>query len=180
MAEGDRQGPHHLRRQESAPELPGRRRALLDQPRRGQRHQRRAAGHRGPAVRATRRTFVEQVYIPDLLADRRRSTRTGAPSAAACENYLCLRRPADQRLRRPDQLQVPARRHPQPQPERGAPGRPRKDPQEIQEFIAHSWYEYSGGDGAGLHPWEGETKLNYTGPEAALRAPRTWSRSTAG
>ena len=31
LAEGDRQGPHDLRRQEPAPELPGRRRALLDQ-----------------------------------------------------------------------------------------------------------------------------------------------------
>jgi hydrogenase large subunit len=36
---------------------------------------------------------------------------------------------------------------------------------EVQEFIPHSWYEYAGGDGVGLHPWKGETKLNYTGPK---------------
>jgi hydrogenase large subunit len=39
------------------------------------------------------------------------------------------------------------------------------DPNGIQEFISHSWYDYSGGKEAGLHPWQGETNLNYTGPE---------------
>jgi len=38
-------------------------------------------------------------------------------------------------------------------------------PDEIQEFVAHSWYDYSGGKTAGLHPWDGETNLNYTGPK---------------
>lgn len=37
--------------------------------------------------------------------------------------------------------------------------------EEVQEFIAHSWYNYSDGDDVGKHPWEGETKLNYTGPK---------------
>ncbi len=40
-----------------------------------------------------------------------------------------------------------------------------KNPQEVQEYIAHSWYEYSDGDKAGKHPWDGETKFNYTGPK---------------
>jgi hydrogenase large subunit len=40
----------------------------------------------------------------------------------------------------------------------------RKD-DEIQEFAANSWYNYSGGDNVGLHPWEGETDINYTGPK---------------
>ncbi len=39
-----------------------------------------------------------------------------------------------------------------------------KDEEEIKEFIAHSWYEYSDGDSAGRHPWMGETEFNYTGP----------------
>jgi hydrogenase large subunit len=39
------------------------------------------------------------------------------------------------------------------------------DPNGIQEFISHSWYDYSGGKEAGLHPWQGETNLNYMGPE---------------
>jgi hydrogenase large subunit len=36
---------------------------------------------------------------------------------------------------------------------------------EIREYISRSWYEYSGGNENGLHPWKGETKLNYTGPK---------------
>lgn len=36
---------------------------------------------------------------------------------------------------------------------------------EVEEYITNSWYEYAGGDGVGLHPWKGETKLNYTGPK---------------
>jgi hydrogenase large subunit len=43
---------------------------------------------------------------------------------------------------------------------------------EIQEFVAHSWYDYDGGKDAGLHPWQGETKLDYKGrggPDAPYR-----------
>jgi len=36
---------------------------------------------------------------------------------------------------------------------------------EIQEFVSHSWYTYGGGDAEGLHPFKGETELNYTGPK---------------
>jgi hydrogenase large subunit len=36
---------------------------------------------------------------------------------------------------------------------------------QIQEFIAHSWYDYSDGKDKGLHPYAGETALNYTGPK---------------
>ena len=36
---------------------------------------------------------------------------------------------------------------------------------EIQEYVSHSWYDYSDGKQAGLHPYDGETELNYTGPE---------------
>lgn len=39
------------------------------------------------------------------------------------------------------------------------------DPTEIQEFVSHSWYDYEGGKDAGLHPYDGETNLNYTGPK---------------
>jgi len=37
--------------------------------------------------------------------------------------------------------------------------------QEIQEYAAHSWYDYAQGKQQGLHPYAGETQLNYTGPE---------------
>ena len=36
---------------------------------------------------------------------------------------------------------------------------------DIQEFVAHSWYDYAAGKGVGLHPYQGETRLNYSGPQ---------------
>ena len=39
-----------------------------------------------------------------------------------------------------------------------------QDPDQIQEFVAHAWYKYSKGQDAGLHPYAGETTLDYTGP----------------
>ncbi len=35
----------------------------------------------------------------------------------------------------------------------------------MKEFVAHSWYEQSVGDKEGLHPFKGETKFNFTGPK---------------
>jgi Ni,Fe-hydrogenase I large subunit len=39
------------------------------------------------------------------------------------------------------------------------------DPAKITESIHHSWYEYSGGDANGKHPSQGETNPKYTGPK---------------
>jgi hydrogenase large subunit len=41
----------------------------------------------------------------------------------------------------------------------------RLDQAKITEQIARSWYDYKGGDQAALHPYNGETNANYTGPE---------------
>ncbi len=35
---------------------------------------------------------------------------------------------------------------------------------EIQEYVSRSWYDYEGGKNDGLHPYDGETSLNYSGP----------------
>ena len=36
-----------------------------------------------------------------------------------------------------------------------------RDPDEIQEFVPHAWYSYPD-EGRGLHPWDGITEPNYT------------------
>jgi len=36
--------------------------------------------------------------------------------------------------------------------------------EKVTEYVDHSWYEYQGGAGKGLHPWDGETDHKYTGP----------------
>lgn len=38
------------------------------------------------------------------------------------------------------------------------------DPGKITESVTRSWYRYSAGDEAALHPFEGETQPDYTGP----------------
>jgi hydrogenase large subunit len=38
------------------------------------------------------------------------------------------------------------------------------DPEQVQEEIAHSWYKYPEGK-TSLHPWDGVTEPNYTGPK---------------
>jgi [NiFe] hydrogenase large subunit/hydrogenase large subunit len=38
------------------------------------------------------------------------------------------------------------------------------DQTKVTEYVAHSWYQYQGGDGVALHPFQGETSPNYTGP----------------
>ena len=39
------------------------------------------------------------------------------------------------------------------------------DFEKMKEFVTHSWYAYANGDGVGLHPWQGETVFNFTGPQ---------------
>ncbi len=36
---------------------------------------------------------------------------------------------------------------------------------EIQEYVSHSWYDYTVGKDNALHPYDGETALHYTGPK---------------
>ncbi|ASW04019.1 MULTISPECIES: nickel-dependent hydrogenase large subunit [Paraburkholderia] len=35
-----------------------------------------------------------------------------------------------------------------------------RDPEQVQEFVAHSWYQYAD-ESRGLHPWDGVTEPNY-------------------
>ncbi|HEX6828043.1 MAG TPA: nickel-dependent hydrogenase large subunit, partial [Burkholderiales bacterium] len=53
---------------------------------------------------------------------------------------------------------------------------------QIQEFVAHSWYDYSVGKDKGLHPYKGETTLKYSGPKPPYKnldvnASYSWLKS---
>jgi hydrogenase large subunit len=57
------------------------------------------------------------------------------------------------------------------------------DPEQIQEFVSHSWYDYGAGKDAGLHPYAGETSLKYTGPKPPYQqldvgSSYSWLKST--
>jgi hydrogenase large subunit len=107
--------------------------------------------------------FVNQVYIPDLLAVAS-FYKDWAQWGGGLQNYLSYGDFPTRGYNHPESFKYP----------RGAvlnrdlthvyPVNPR-DTQEIKEYIAHSWYDYQDGDNTGLHPWAGETKINYTGPK---------------
>lgn len=107
--------------------------------------------------------FIEQVYIPDLLAVAPYYLDWGG-IGGGLSNYLSygdlpMNGYADiSKFKFPRGI-ILNRDVSKVHPVDG------KDAEQIQEFIAHSWYEYSDGDANGKHPWVGETKLNYTGPK---------------
>jgi hydrogenase large subunit len=105
--------------------------------------------------------FVEQVYIPDVLAVAP-FYLDWAGIGGGLENYLCYGDLPTHGFSDIGSFKFP----------RGAIlGRDLskvhevdpKDDTGVQEFIDHSWYEYSGE--GGKHPWQGETKLKYSGPK---------------
>ncbi|MBL8138351.1 MAG: nickel-dependent hydrogenase large subunit [Acidobacteria bacterium] len=107
--------------------------------------------------------FVEQVYIPDLLAIAGFYKDWGA-IGGGLSNYMAygdlpVNGYADVASFKFPRGIILNRNLAEVLPVDG------KDPMQVQEFVNNSWYDYAAGDGAGLHPWEGETTLHYTGPK---------------
>jgi hydrogenase large subunit len=107
--------------------------------------------------------FIEKVYLPDLLAVASFYKDWGAVGGGLT-NYMAYGDLPTHGYHDPSKYKFPRgvilnRNLNEVLPIDG------KDPQQVQESIAHSWYEYSDGDGVAKHPWDGETKLNYTGPK---------------
>jgi hydrogenase large subunit len=107
--------------------------------------------------------IVEQLYIPDLLAIAG-FYKEWAAYGGGLSNYLAYGDLPTRGYGQPDFFKFPRGaildRNLNEVHEVNA-----RDNEEIKEYIAHSWYEYGGGDETGLHPWDGETELNYTGPQ---------------
>jgi hydrogenase large subunit len=107
--------------------------------------------------------FVNQVYIPDLLAVAS-FYKDWSKYGGGLKNYLSYGEFPTKGYGQIDGFKYA----------RGAvlgrdlstvhPVNPR-DAQEIKEYIAHSWYTYEGGNETGIHPWAGETKIAYSGPK---------------
>ncbi len=106
------------------------------------------------------RAFVEQVYWPDLVAIAG-YYKDWAAIGGGVPNFLAVGEFPQGDVRDVDKLYFPrgiildkdlGKLHPY-------------DHQLVKEYITSSWYQYSGGDGEGLHPWAGETKPVYTGPQ---------------
>ena len=103
--------------------------------------------------------FVEQVYWPDLQAIAS-FYKEWASIGGGVRNYLACGEFPEGNIDEPDKFYLPrgiildrdlGTVHPY-------------DPAKVAEYITSSWYEYSQGDTAALHPYEGETTPKYTGP----------------
>jgi hydrogenase large subunit len=107
--------------------------------------------------------FVDQVYIPDLLAVAPYYLDY-ASLGEGLGNFLTWGEFPDTDNSDTSKFLVPRAVI----TNRDLAGIQEPDPRDfekMQEFVAHSWYEQSAGDEAGLHPWKGETKFNFTGPK---------------
>jgi hydrogenase large subunit len=119
---------------------------------------------------ATMRTFIEQVYLPDVLlvasaypewtkigGGTRNFLTYGGYGRGSIDDTGSFLFPRGI-VRDLDLTTV----HP-------------LDQDKITEQVARSWYRYSDGDGAAHHPYDGETEADYTGP----KPPYEWLHTDA-
>lgn len=104
--------------------------------------------------------FVEQVYVPDLIAIAG-FYKDWAAIGGGTRNYFAVGEFPETDMRDLDSLYFPRGII----LDRDLSTVHEYDPARVAEFVTHSWYEYEGGQDVGLHPWEGETKARYTGPK---------------
>ena len=107
--------------------------------------------------------FVDQVYIPDLLAIASYYKDWGS-RGEGLGNFMTFGDFPEKGMDDPSSFLIPA----------GAilnrdlstiHDVDMNAADEIQEYVSHSWYDYDGGKNNGLHPYDGETNLNYSGPQ---------------
>ncbi len=122
----------------------------------------RLADVQGMIRRAQR--FVEQVYWPDVLAIAG-FYKDWAAIGGGSDNYMACGEFPEGDIDDHARLYLPRGVIMGRNLERVLP----YDESLITEHIGASWYEYAGGDGVGLHPYEGETRVKYTGP------PEPWT-----
>jgi Ni,Fe-hydrogenase I large subunit len=105
--------------------------------------------------------FVSKVYLPDLLAVAT-YYKDWAAHGRGVGNFLAYGDFPDATGGDPTDLWLPRgviwnqnlKEPPQP-----------LDHNLIEEYVTHSWYAYADGDNSGKHPWQGETRPNFTGPQ---------------
>jgi Ni,Fe-hydrogenase I large subunit len=104
--------------------------------------------------------FVDQVYIPDVLAIAP-FYLDWAGHGAGVGNFLSYGEFPNDTVSNTTNMWLPrgvilnkdlSKVHP-------------VDHNKVTEYVTRSWYNYSGGDAAAKHPYDGETDYKYTGPK---------------
>jgi hydrogenase large subunit len=102
------------------------------------------------------REFVDQVYVPDTLAIASFYKDWGAQGEGV-GNFLSYGDFPEQGVNDPSSGAILGR-------DLSTIHEVDLDAMEqVQEYVAHSWYDYTGGKSVGLHPYDGQTALNYDG-----------------
>jgi Ni,Fe-hydrogenase I large subunit len=120
----------------------------------------RIAQMRGWAAQAL--DFIQRVYLPDLKAIANAYKTDWTALGSGVGNFLSYGDfPTDDSgttaaLWLPPGIVLNRNLAAAPQP---------VDQQKIKEYVTHSWYAYTAGDQAALHPTQGETTPNFTGPQ---------------
>jgi len=112
---------------------------------------------------ADAKEFINQVYIPDLLAVAPYYLDWGG-IGGGLGNYLVYGDLSPHGIKDKDNYKFPSGAILNKDLSKVHDVDLREDAQ-VQEFIAHSWYTYAEGNDQGKHPWQGETTLKYTGPK---------------
>ncbi len=116
------------------------------------------------------RTFVDQVYVPDTLAIAG-FYKDWSTQGEGVGNFMTYGDFPEKGMNDPSSYLVPSGVilnrdlsviHPVDL----------EAENQIQEFVAHSWYDYSVGKEQGLHPYKGETRAELLRAQDALRQPR--------
>ena len=116
--------------------------------------------------------FVEKVYIPDLLAIASFYKGWGYGGGLSSKNILSY----GDIPQRANDYEAPNLLLPRGAIINGDLSKIHavdlRDPEEIQEFVNHSWYKYAD-ESKGLHPWDGVTEPNYQPEGPNFKGTRT-------
>ncbi|MBB6143836.1 Ni,Fe-hydrogenase I large subunit [Silvibacterium bohemicum] len=109
---------------------------------------------------ANAQAFVQQVYVPDVLAIAG-FYKDWFQHGAGLGNYMAYGDYTNGSIKDPAGFMLPrgillgrdlSTVHP-------------LDPTHVSEYVTHSWYAYKEGDQVGKHPSQGETDPKYSGPK---------------
>jgi hydrogenase large subunit len=116
--------------------------------------------------------FVDQVYIPDLLAIASFYKGWGFGGGLSSKNFMSY----GDMPQRANDYTAPNLLLPRGAVINGDLSKiheiDMRNPDEIQEFVSHSWYKYAD-ESKGLHPWDGVTEANYHPEGPNFKGTRT-------
>jgi len=111
-------------------------------------------------VASEARAFIDQVYIPDILAVAG-FYKDWFGYGGGLGNYFCYGGFPKGSIKQPAAFYLPRGIMLNRDLTKVLP----LDPSKVAEYVTHSWYTYTQGNDKGLNSYDGETNPKYTGPK---------------